>query len=194
MRTLTPTTFVLILAALAPNAVSAEQERAWVSDEYRVPMRSGPSNQHRIIHYGIPSGLELVILEVDSNAGFTRARTLNGTEGWIPTQYVAKEPIAKVRIAETQVDLEVARAEIEALRTQLATAPRLDTAEIARERNKLLRLNARLRDEVGDLIETNRQLEQSNSRTALLIGALLLLAGLGIGALIRSRNRQSGWS
>lgn len=191
MPVLITSALALIVSAVAPTEASAES--AWVSDEFRVPMRSGPSRQHRVIHRGIPSGTELVILEVDAEAGFTLARTINGTEGWLPNQYVANEPVAKIRIVETELDLRIANAEIESLRTQLATVPRLDTSEIARERDELLRLNARLRDEVGDLIETNRQLEQSNTRNALLIGAVLLLGGLGVGVLVKSRNRQSGW-
>ena len=172
---------------------SAVAESAWVSDQFRVPVRSGPSSQHRIVHRGIPSGTELVVLDVDDDANFTHVRTVGGTEGWLPSQYIVDEPIARLRLAETEIDLRAARAEVATLREQLANVPRT-TGEVTPGHDELLRLNARLRDEVGDLIDDNRALEQAATRDALLIGAALVLVGLVIGVLIRSRTRQRGWS
>ena len=66
----------------------------YVSDNLTVPLRSGPSNGHRILHRGLPSGTRLTVLGEDADAGFINIRTDRGTEGWIPTQYLVAEPIA----------------------------------------------------------------------------------------------------
>ena len=68
-------------------SATVEAETNYVSDNLSVPLRSGPSNAHRILHRGLPSGTALEVLGRDEESGFTQIRTNNGTEGWLPTQY-----------------------------------------------------------------------------------------------------------
>ena len=77
---------------------SRAAQTVWISDEFTVPLRSGPSNEHRIVHRGLPSGTELEVLGVDAAAEYTHVRTSSGLEGWISTQYLVKEPIARVQL------------------------------------------------------------------------------------------------
>ena len=98
---------ISIFTFSAAPAVTAAT--AYISDELTVPLRSGPSNQHRILHRGLPSGTQLETLSVNEEAGFTQIRTTRGTEGWIRTQYLVSEPIAKMRLAAAQRELSQAR-------------------------------------------------------------------------------------
>ena len=213
---------LLIVAVVLSPALQAQT--AWVSDEFTVPVRSGPSNEHRIVHRGLPSGTPLEVLGVDTAAEFTHVRTEGGLEGWIETHYLAKEPIARVQLV-------AANNRIQALERQLAqrgealtelkstsneaasTGDRLAAqvaqleAELADVKQvsagaleehgryqELAGLNARLRAEVDDLTEESQRLESNTEQRWLLIGGALVLGGLVAGVAIKARPRRSGWS
>ena len=196
----------------------------WISDEFTVPVRSGPSDGHRIVHRGLPSGTELEVLGVDNAAEYTHVRTAAGVEGWISSQYLVKQPIA-------QVQLVAANNRIQALERQLAqrgealtelkstsseaasTGDRLAAqvakleAELADVKQvsasaleeharvqELTGLNARLRAEVDDLTEESQRLESNTEQRWLLIGGVLVLGGMLAGVAIKARPRRSGWS
>ena len=88
----------LFLLLLMVNAV-ASAATLYISDELTVPLRRGPTNGHRIIHAALPSGTALEVLGEDKANGFTQVRTTNGTEGWVPTQYLTSQPVAKDQLA-----------------------------------------------------------------------------------------------
>ena len=66
-----------------------------MTDELTVPLRSGPSVQHRIIYANLPAGTELEIMSINKEAEFTQVKTRRGTEGWIRSEYLKVGPIAR---------------------------------------------------------------------------------------------------
>src|SRR5262245_31463356 len=54
----------IALPLLYMETVQAETQ--YIIDTLTVPLRRGPSNQHKIIHAGLPSGTSLEILGVDA--------------------------------------------------------------------------------------------------------------------------------
>ena len=92
--------FVLWLCATGGQLTftAAVAETMYISDSLTVPLRSGPSNSHRILHRGLASGTTMEVLERDEEAGFAHIRTERGTEGWLPMQYLVSEPIARDRL------------------------------------------------------------------------------------------------
>jgi SH3 domain protein len=215
---------IIVLCLMLTAAIPARAETRWISDVLTVPLRSGPSNAHRILHRGLPSGTPLEVLSVDEASGFAHVRTANGTEGWVTAQYLVSQPIARdrleaatrrvqalerelgergKRLAEVTTKSSDAAAANEALATQaqrleaeLAELKRTSATAIAiRERNdELTRLNDRLQQEVNDLIADNHALEDDLQQRGMWIGGALVLAGLIGGALIKARPRRSGWS
>jgi SH3 domain protein len=199
------------LIMLAGFTMSARAETVYISDTFAVPLRSGPSNSHRILHRGLPSGTELTVLERDENNEFARVRTTRGTEGWIPQQYLVVEPIARDRLdAATR---EIARlgtlvAEREAELAQLRQAGARTWEEIeagaqpgaasassaSPSERRLMELNERLRQEFERLAAERDELKSSARQRWLLIGAGILLAGIAIGAILKARPRRSAWS
>ena len=207
-----------VLLAAAPAAA----QTMYISDEYRVPLRSGPSGEHRILHYGLPSGTVVEALEIDEDAGFTHVRLPGGTEGWLPNQYLVNEPVAKLRLAEAEERIDVlegllagddAASALAAVRqTELANADLLQRNEalvteleqlraaseeglgLYDANRDLVQLNANLRAEVDDLLAQRDGLEQNVERQWMLIGAALVLVGLMLGAAIKSRPRRNSWS
>ena len=83
-------------------AINAAEETRYISDVFYVPLHSGNSAKHRIVHRGLKTGTRLTLLETDDNAGFSRVITANGTEGWIQNQFLSSSPIARLRLADAQ--------------------------------------------------------------------------------------------
>ena len=211
---------LLIVAALLSPTVRAQT--VWISDEFTVPLRSGPSNEHRIVHRGLPSGTELEVLGADSD--YTHVRTSSGLDGWISTQYLVKEPIARVQLVTTNNRIQALEKQL-AQRVETLTELRSNSTEAASNSDRLAAqvtqleaelaeikqvssgaideharnqeltsLNARLRAEVDDLTEESQRLESSTQQRWLLIGGVLVLGGLVAGVAIKARPRRSGWS
>lgn len=215
-----------IVLALLVATISTPLHAAtlYISDELTVPLRRGPSNQHRILHAGLPAGTALEVLGEDAAAGFTQVRTPNGAEGWVPTQYLVGQPVAKDRLAaatrrieslEGQLknlrgnyqDVRGARTEVESranelsrqnekLAAELAEIRRVSATSLAHyEENKKLKTdNQTLSARTTQLTERVRQLERSEKLKWFLAGGALVLVGLIIGAIIKSRPKRSTWA
>lgn len=211
----------LLIAVLSSPALSAT---VYISDALTVPMRRGPSIGHKILHAGLPSGTPLEIIGEDKAAGFTQVRTQNGTEGWVPTQYLVQEPVAKDRLAAATRRVQTLEAEVKTLRenlqqargtsnesqrtnaqlskqteqlqTELAEIRRVSATSIAHfEENKQLKaLTTELQTQNLQLTERVRQLERNTLMRSLLAGGGLVLAGLILGAWIKSRPKRSTWA
>jgi SH3 domain protein len=193
--------------------VPAPAATLYISDQFTVPLRRGPSNSHRILHQGLPSGTALEVLGTDDGAGFTQVRTANGTEGWIPTQYLSSQPIARDRLAAADRRVETLEAQVKNLRTsdgranelakqtdklqtELAEIRRISATSIANyEENKQLKSsNETLQKQVTQLSDRVRQLERNVMLKSLMGGGGLVLLGLLIGAWIKSRPKRSTWA
>ena len=218
MRKLVLAFLVLLLCA------SASAATLYISDQLTVPLRRGPSNSHKIIHAGLPTGMALEVLSEDRAAGFTQVRTPNGTEGWVPTQYLVDQPAAKDRLAAANKRVEALEAQLKALKenfqevrgersevegrasdltrqteklqSELAEIRRVSATSIANyEENKQLKSeNQSLSTQVTQLTERVRQLERNVTLKWFLAGGALVLVGLLLGAWIKSRPKRSTWA
>ncbi len=219
-----PLTLWLCATAAQLTLIEAAAETMYISDSLTVPLRSGPSNSHRILHRGLPSGTALEVIERDEESGFAHIRTARGTEGWLPMQYLLAEPIARDRLEQANIRIaQLDAAEVE-LREQLQTSDRdqrqsqqtntqLDSqianleAELEEIKRiskgaieehasnlRLMDLNARVREELDDLVAERNALEDNLQQRWMLIGGGLVLLGLGLGTIIKTRPRRSGWS
>lgn len=196
----------------------------YISDELTVPLRRGPTNGHRIINAGLPSGTALEVLGKDEAAGFTQVRTTNGVEGWVPTQYLTSTPAARdqlvaankrvqaleaqlkstrdnfqdTRSAQSQAESRNAQLDKQAkqLQTELDEVRRVSATSIAQyEENKQLKTeNQTLRAQVTDLSSRVGQLQRHTQLYWLLGGGALVLLGLMAGAWIKSRPKRSSWA
>ena len=198
----------LLSALLFVSAASAES--AWVSDEFEITLRSGPSTSNAI-ELMLGSGTELEILERDAESGYSRVRTGGGTEGWVLTRYLMNEPAAREQLARltSQLTNEASRgsslnAQLGAIRSEHDTATkRIETlereksgleeelAEIQRTAANVLAINnqnKQLREElaaeeirVATLEQENRELSGQTTRYWFMSGALVLVVGMVLG-------------
>ena len=215
---------ILLWVTLSLEGQAATASAAYISDQLTVPVRSGPSGGHRIVHRGLPSGTRLEVLEIDEAAGFSRIRTQRGTQGWIRSQYLVTEPTARLRLITAEQALRQTESaladERQTVKDLTRTSERLQNAnqlaadtlkELTKELEQIKTLsanalethaknqqlnenNARLHDELDDLSEQYTQLQENTENERLLIGAGLMLLGLLAGVLIKTRPRRSGWS
>ena len=192
----------------------------YISDVLNVPLRSGPSTAHRIVHRGLPSGTQLTILAIDEEAGFTQVRTKGGMEGWLTSQYLIREPIARVKLAvaenrlknlkvkidkeretrsglqtehkETVANNKTLNSQVKSLSKELEEL-KLVSADPIKEhaRNvELTQKNALLVGQLEELSAKTKQLEDNVQLQWLLYGGGLVLIGVILGLFLKGRNRQ----
>jgi SH3 domain protein len=211
-----------LLLMLASASVAAET--VYISDELTVPLRRGPSNGHKIINAALPSGTSLEVLGEDKAAGFTNVRLQNGTDGWVPTQFLTNSPIAKDQLAAATKRIQALEAELKTtkqtfqetrgaktqaetrgadldkqtkqLQAELAEVRRVSATSIAQyEENKQLKTeNQELHTKVNDLTSSVTSLQHNTQLRWLLGGGALVLIGLAFGAWIKSRPKRSTWA
>ena len=210
--------------ALTTQPWAAVGDVNYISDVLKVPLRSGPSTAHRIIHRGLPSGTHLTVLATDEEASFTQVRTAGGMEGWVGSQYLIGKPIARVRLAaaekrlknlkaeiekeretrsslqsehkETEATNKTLNSQVEALTKELAEL-KIVSADPIKEhaRNvELTQQNTLLVGQVEELSSKARQLEENVQLQWLLYGGALVLIGLLLGVAIKARPRKTSYS
>ena len=205
----------LAASTFALPAAQAEEMR-YVSDTLYVQLRGGPSTEYRSLKV-LPSGEHLTYLSEEGD--FTQVKTSEGTEGWVSTQYLSDEPIAREKLKD-------ALTEIESLKAQLAKAqsapaqttavaepePEMTEEELENERldniiqdSPLLTTTSRelgIRNQQLELkIETleaeNEQLRKDKRNIYLLYGGGLVFIGIIAGLILpnlRGRRSNSGWA
>ncbi len=86
---------IVLFTALASEPVYAET--AYVSDQLKIPLRSGASNGHRIVKFLI-SGTALTVLEVSEDGKFTQIEA-GSKSGWVLTEDIMSLPSGRHRLA-----------------------------------------------------------------------------------------------
>ncbi len=206
---------LLLLFILASSSLSLSQAFAdtqYVSDKLRITLRTGQGTEFQIIR-ALESGSKLEVLE-QSETGYTRVRTEDGTEGWVRSQYLIPEPIAQQKLDKAVVLLEKYKAEVASLKTERATL-RKERKELSQTRKSLSTKSSSLESELARLSKVaakpilldkeNRNLQQENvklekdlqmlhqenqvlkdqdNREWFIAGAAVLLGGILLGLLI----------
>lgn len=197
-------------SALVLLAGVASAEPAWVSDEFEITLRSGPSTSNAI-QLMVGSGTRLEVLEQDGESGYSRVQTQGGTEGWVLTRYLMNEPSAREQLSALTNQLTSANTRGSSLDTQLgairgeynsanrriATLERekadveKELAEIKRTAANVLSIsdqNKSLMEQLtaaqirADTLEQeNRELASQTTRYWFMSGALVLLVGIILG-------------
>ncbi len=138
---------LLFLIALIPAAVVAEN--AYVTDQFDVTMRSGPSTQNTILRM-LPSGTTVEVVEVDGETGYSRISTASGVEGYVLSRFLMDQPAAREQLAGLRQQVSDLRQQNQELvaRARQATASR---DEFRQERDRLLKGNQEKDSELADI-------------------------------------------
>jgi SH3 domain protein len=198
------------------SASSLAQEVRFISDKQYVPLRSGQSEQYRIVHRGLASGLRLEVDEVNEETGYSHVTTPNGTQGWIRSQYLVSEEPARLLLARsrernqallaeqsglqaTNEQLLASKAQLETTTTELAELQRISGSALALDTNnrRLIQEMEVLKTRIEVLEADNVRMAESNESEAFYNGVLAVMLGVIITLLIPrlwpKRRPSSSW-
>jgi len=210
----------LLFTSMAAQAV----EKRYVTDKLFIQLRSGPSNEYRILKV-VQSGEHLIYQGEEGD--FTKVKTSKGVEGYVRSQYLVNEPVAKEKLILTNRELDNLKAELSTARKQVdeltseLEAAKSERAEASRSSTELERELERIRSvsenaialdekarklsrktqelelQVSTLSAENQELRGDRSLSYLIYGGGLVVVGI-IGGLIlpglRGRRSNSGWA
>jgi len=199
----------LFLLTIVPASFAAA-EATWVSDQFEVMLRTGPSTSNAIERM-LTSGTALEVIERDAESGYSKVRTAAGTEGWVLTRYLMNEPSAREQLTQLTSSLSNANAQGSTLASQLdgvkgeydAAARQIaslekdkqrleqELAEIKRTAANVLSINSQNKDlreqlasaeiEAATLEQQNRELTGQSTRYWFMTGAIVLIVGMVLG-------------
>ncbi len=211
IRSFIPFATILTWGLLAAGVVAAES--VWVSDQFEIMLRTGPSTSNAIERV-LRSGTKLESLETDTESGYSRVQTSGGTEGWVLTRYLMGEPSAREQLLRLSGQLTSATERGSSMTSQLSAIEgeqrnatqrireleserdRLQTelAEIKRTAANVLSIdsqNKSLRQQltdaemmVGVLEDENEALGSRRARYWFVTGALVLFGGMILGLIL----------
>ena len=203
--------FFIAFCAILPALVYADQR--YVTDQFEVMLRTGPSGNHAIIRM-LKSGAALTVLDPEADNGYVRVQTNAGTEGWVLTRYLIREPAARVQLENlvklvTQTEPKDAsiRGQLNAVKTEYDNANKrialleaekkemenqLDAIKnraanvlaIDAENKQLQQQLTEARAQVKSLQEQFSELSNNNEKDWFITGALVLGGGLLLGLII----------
>ena len=192
------------------GAVQALAEPAWVSDQFEIMLRTGPSTSNAI-QLMVSSGTRLEVLEEDDGSGYSKVRTGGGTEGWVLSRYLMTEAPAREQLAALTGQLTSATArgssmssQLNAIKAEYDSANRQiraleneqdrlqsELAGIKRTAANVLSIDNRnkaLQQQLTDaeikasiLEQENQELSSQQTRYWFMSGALVLVVGIILG-------------
>lgn len=143
---------VLMLLLLLPGAGVFAQETQYISDMVLVPVRSGAGANYRIVNRGLPSGTALLVLGQSEDGEWAEIETRGGTRGWIPTQYLQKDPPAGLLINDLRLELKQVRGERDRVVSQLNQS----SSEASEADETIIELQSTLDSTQAELTEVKR--------------------------------------
>lgn len=211
---------LIFLAVLGLLSGTALAEMGYVTDDFEVMLRTGPSIQNKIIR-PLRSGTRIELLREDSGNGHSQVQTSDGEIGYILRRFISTQPSARNEVIRLQNQLDELRSDPSELQTLLADAQEQNQQLIALN-VELTDANQRIKSELkeitevsGDVVQIaaqNRKLEsevqelllqlddiriqnealKDNSETIRnLIGAGLVFLGLLLGWILSISGRRN---
>ncbi len=205
---------VLLLILLITSSYLSSEEIRYIRDELHVPLRSGQTIQHRIVHKGLISGTAVSLIETNKDSGYSQVRTKSGIEGWIQTQYLSPSPSGRDLYKAASAKLTKLEQQNSNLKQQLGELKNKDrqaqkninelssgrdqlndelskiktisanAIQLNSDNQRLLEENQMLKNKVEMLTTDNKRLNDAKDNDAFLNGAFAVLIGVMITLLV----------
>ncbi len=167
-----PCAGLLLVLALAG---AAGAEAAWVKDELRLNLRSGPGVEYRILGV-VKTGDAVEILE--RGDGWTQIRAGSLGTGWIPAGYLHPEPPARMRLAQSEAQTSEFRDQLDLVSSEAEQLRQANAELTARDEEQ--------RTSIQRLSRENFELRAGARWPEWITGAGILSAGMVLGAILRA--------
>ena len=195
-----------------PTTELTTPEIGYISDQFYVPLRSSPCPTCKIVHKGLKSGTKLSVLGDEDE--WTLVTTESGYRGWVRSQHLASEPVAREMLEESlftinslrstnaqlELDMQNSFELVESLRAsinelkasrdslskELANIKSISSKGIVLdEQNQLLVKHNHMLQEERDVLRTNvDDLQNNKHNESMLYGGFLVLLGSILAAII----------
>lgn len=203
-------------------------ETRYITDETYVPLRSSPCGRCSILIGGLKTGTALTLLKEETPQGeshpWSQVETANGTVGWMPSQYLESEQVAKYRLKSLQARVDSLTEQNSALKSQLQQTESAvntlnedieklssakqsisnelshvkqisgDSINLLSQNQELLKRNKMLQGEVDVLSASNEKLRSRTSQTWFLYGGILVAISSILAALLPHLKRRKKFS
>lgn len=212
-RVLTITTLITSMAAIA----QADESR-YITDKLFVTLRDDMREDAKTVGSPISSGTQIKFIKEDSSSGYTLVELRNGTQGWLRTRYLVKEPTAAIKLAElekrfneTTDKSDVDRLkELDSLREQnrklteqnQMVQRQLDdirqasanVVKITDQNRELIEKNQILQSKVDQLEAVKEKYKDDSSMVMFMYGGFLVIITLLVKALLEYLQRKRSYS
>lgn len=213
--------YKLLLVVLGITlSVPVAAQASYVTDDFEVMMRTGPSIQNKIIQ-PLRSGTPIEVLREDSGNGHSQIQTRGGQIGYILRRFITDQPSARSRVQELQNQLNALRSnpselqtllanaqdenrqlisqnvsltdEMQTVKTELAEIKSVsgDVVEVAAKNQKLEAEVQQLLLQLDDIRIQNEALKDNSDTMRNLVGGGLVVFGLFLGWILSISGRRS---
>jgi len=136
--------FVLLVMSISP---AASAQTAYVSDQLKIPLRSGASSGHRIIKF-LRSGTRLTV--VDTEGDYTEVEVSGGKSGWVLSADIMDIPSGRDRIVVVNKKLAESRSQVKELKSTVAEL-KSEIRQLKNEKGTLQNERTNLSNSLEDL-------------------------------------------
>jgi SH3 domain protein len=204
---------IIILITLFTISLSVHANTVYVTDSHKFTFRSSDIKNAKILKM-LPSGSALTLLSVDKATGYSKVRSIDGTEGYILTRYTLDKPISRWYLDKTNTKLEILQKDFnlvkqeldqlkgnnnEALSSNQSLTQERDTlsqdlndlrqtasnaVQLKHQRDQLQERVISVERELQQVKRENQTLEDSTNQDWFLYGGILSLIGVILGFIL----------
>ena len=113
----------IISTVLLVISLTAQAQTSYVTDEFKITMRSGESAKHRVVQM-IKSGTPVTVLSVNKESGYSEVSTGSGKTGYVLSRQLLNEPVAREQLASLQARIQMLESAPGELSSKLAKLSR----------------------------------------------------------------------
>lgn len=209
----------LPLLALLLSFSPLHAKTQFVTDHFKITMRSGESATHKIIRM-LPSGYPLEVISKNTDTGYSQVKTKDGETGFVLTRQLIDEPSARDRLIAANKRLTELQQEPGRLSSQLASLQdkhqdltqkhaalsknkkdleqqleniqrtASNAIKVTNERNQLRQQMVTLTHQLEELKQENRELSNDSAQRWFMIGGGVVTGGILLGLILPSLSMR----
>jgi len=208
---------MLLLFSVALAVPAHAKTIRYVSDELKIPLRSGASEGHRIIKF-IRSGTALTVLQTSEDGNYLNVKANDGKEGWVLSKQTMGIPSGRDRLVSVNKQLTKSKQQAKQLNSSIAELKseikqlqneksglqiertnlsnsledlKITTANpqaLSKKNKQLKKELSKVRENESMLEEDNQNLRKNATQEWFIIGAAVSIGSLLLGLIITRIN------